>query len=75
MLRRRGISSILYFGAAPDDQRGLCAHVWVRDGHIDVIGGETASRYAVLVMCPPQEQKLRGTLNRFIPTGRGENAK
>jgi hypothetical protein len=52
MLRRRGIPSILYYGAAPDDQRGLSAHVWVRDGDVDVIGGEIASRYAELATFP-----------------------
>lgn len=54
MLRRRGIPSVLYYGAAPDDQRGLMAHVWVRDGEIDVIGGEIALRYAVLATFPSQ---------------------
>src|SRR2546423_1647912 len=29
MLRRRGVSSVLYYGAAPDNQEGLSAHVWV----------------------------------------------
>ena len=54
MLRRRGIPSVLYYGAAPDDRRGLSAHVWVRDCDVDVIGGEIASRYAVLMTFPPQ---------------------
>jgi Transglutaminase-like superfamily len=48
MLRRRGIPSVLYFGAAPNDQRNLSAHVWVRAENIDVIGGEFAARYAEL---------------------------
>jgi hypothetical protein len=51
MLRRRGISSVLYYGAAL--RKGdLKAHVWVRDGNIDVIGGEAASRYALLARFP-----------------------
>jgi transglutaminase superfamily protein len=54
MLRRRSIPSVLYYGAAPDDQRGLSAHVWVRDRDMDVIGGEVASYYAVLATFPPQ---------------------
>jgi transglutaminase superfamily protein len=54
MLRRRGIPSVLYYGAAPDEERGLSAHVWVRDGDADVIGGEIASRYAVLATFPSQ---------------------
>jgi Transglutaminase-like superfamily len=54
MLRRRGISSVLYYGAAQDDRSGLCAHVWVRDGNVDVIGGEIAYRFAILATFPPQ---------------------
>jgi hypothetical protein len=53
MLRRRGVPSVLYYGAAPDDRRGLSAHVWVREGDFDVIGGEIASRYAILAIFPP----------------------
>jgi Transglutaminase-like superfamily len=55
MLRRRGIPSVLYYGAALEDQR-LSAHVWVRDRDVDVIGGEIASRYAVLTAFPPQRE-------------------
>jgi len=54
MLRRRGIPSVLYYGAAPDDRKGLAAHVWVRDGDVNVIGGEIASRFALLATFPPQ---------------------
>jgi hypothetical protein len=38
-----------------EDQR-LSAHVWVRDRDVDVIGGEIASRYAVLTAFPPQRE-------------------
>jgi hypothetical protein len=55
MLRGRGIPSVFYYGAAPDDQRGLCAHVWVCYGDVAVIGGEIASRYAVLATFPLQD--------------------
>jgi hypothetical protein len=54
MLRRRGIPSVLYYGAATDDGRGLSAHVWVCDGDLNIVGGEIASRYAVLCTFPPQ---------------------
>jgi len=54
MLRRRGVPSVLYYGATQDDRTGLSAHVWVRDGDVDVIGGEIASHYAVLATFPPQ---------------------
>jgi hypothetical protein len=55
MLRRRGIPSVLYYGAAQDKQGQLIAHVWVRDGDINVIGGEIASRYAILTTFPHQD--------------------
>jgi hypothetical protein len=54
MLRRRGIPSVLYYGVAQNDRNGLHAHVWVRDGDVDVIGGEIADRFAVLTTFPPQ---------------------
>ena len=54
MLRRRGIESVLYFGAAPNDRKGLAAHVWVRDGDVDVVGGELASDFAVLAKFPSE---------------------
>jgi hypothetical protein len=52
MLRLRGIRSSLYYGAAFDDRGELSAHVWVRAGNADVVGCETASRYAVLAIFP-----------------------
>jgi hypothetical protein len=54
MLRRRGVPSRLYYGVAPNDQRGISAHVWVRDGDINIIGAEIASRFAPLAAFPPQ---------------------
>jgi Transglutaminase-like superfamily len=58
MLRRRGIPSVLYYGAAQDDRSGLSAHVWVRDGDLDVIGGEMAYRFAILATFPPQNPEM-----------------
>jgi hypothetical protein len=52
MLRRRGIPAVLYYGAAQNDRSGLYTHVWVRDGEIDVIGGEISYRFAVLAAFP-----------------------
>jgi len=43
VLRRRGVSSVLYYDAAPDEENGPSAHVWVREGHVDVIGSEIAA--------------------------------
>jgi hypothetical protein len=58
MLRRRGIPSVLYYGAAQDDRSGLYAHVWVRDGDVDVIGGKIAYRFAILATFPPQNPEM-----------------
>ena len=54
MLRRRGVPSVLYYGAALGNANDLSAHVWVRDGGVDVIGGKLASRYAQLAAFPPE---------------------
>ena len=54
MLRRRGVPSVLYYGVAPDTKGGLAAHVWVREGEVDIVGGEFASRFAVLATFPRQ---------------------
>ena len=54
MLRRRGIPSVLYYGAAQDDRSGLSTHVWVRDCDFNVVGGEIAYRFAILATFPPQ---------------------
>ena len=49
----------LYYGAASDAEQGLSAHVWVRDGDVDIVGGEIASRFAVLATFPPQIKPSR----------------
>jgi len=54
MLRRRGVPSVLYYGAALGNGNDLSAHVWVRDGGVDVVGGEIASRYGQLAAFPPE---------------------
>ncbi len=48
MLRRRGRPSILHYGARSDGSLGPSAHVWVRLGARDVVGGEEAARFAIL---------------------------
>jgi hypothetical protein len=58
MLRRRGVPSTLYYGATQDERSGLSMHVWVRDGDIDVIGGEIASDFAVLATFPRQSTQI-----------------
>jgi hypothetical protein len=52
MLRRRGVQSVLYYGASQRPITGLAAHVWVRAGDLDVVGCETASQYALLASFP-----------------------
>jgi len=52
MLRRRGVDSTLYYGAAPERAQGLSAHVWVRVGTLDVVGCEAAEGFAVLATFP-----------------------
>ncbi len=52
MLRRRGRRSTLYYGARAGET--LDAHVWVRLGDVDVVGGEEAPPYAVLATFPPR---------------------
>jgi hypothetical protein len=58
MLRRRGIASVMYYGAAQSPEAGkLAAHVWVRAGTLDVIGCEEASSYALLTTFPARENE------------------
>jgi hypothetical protein len=58
MLRRRGVPSVLYYGAALDNGSGLSTHVWVRDGDVDVIGGEIADRFAILATFPSRNPEM-----------------
>ena len=60
MLRRRGIPSVLYYGAMQDEGSCLCAHVWVRDGDVDVIGAEIAHQFAILAAFPPPNPEVLG---------------
>ncbi len=48
MLRRRGVSTTLIYGAATLPGRGLTGHVWVMDGENGVIGHKSADGYHVL---------------------------
>ncbi|HEX8512582.1 MAG TPA: lasso peptide biosynthesis B2 protein [Allosphingosinicella sp.] len=53
MLRRRGIPSVLLYGARREGD-GLAAHVWVDVDGETVIGGEEAVGYACLARFPPE---------------------
>jgi Transglutaminase-like superfamily len=52
MLRRRGIRSVLLYGARRKGD-GLAAHVWVDVDGATVIGGEEAPDFACLARFPP----------------------
>lgn len=52
MLRRRGIRSVLLYGARRQGE-GLAAHVWVEVDGETVIGGEEAADFACLARFPP----------------------
>lgn len=53
MLRRRGIPSVLVYGARRDGE-GLAAHVWIDVDGETVIGGEEAPDFACLARFPPE---------------------
>lgn len=53
MLRRRGIRSVLLYGARHKGD-GLAAHVWVDVDGATVIGGEEAPDFACLARFPPE---------------------
>jgi hypothetical protein len=57
MLRRRGVSTTLYFGAARLPNKGLTTHAWVQDGDEGVVGFQTAQqdRYYVVASFPQSE--------------------
>ena len=48
MLRRRGISSQMYYGAARDPESSLIGHVWLMDGEAGVVGMDAARQLPVL---------------------------
>jgi hypothetical protein len=52
MCRKRGIDTIMYYGAAVDPAEGLRAHVWVQDGGFGVVGHLAVDRYRVLARFP-----------------------
>jgi Transglutaminase-like superfamily len=54
MLRRRGIRSVLLYGARRDGET-MAAHVWVDVDGETVIGGEEAPNFACLARFPPDE--------------------
>lgn len=55
MLRRRGVSATLHFGAAQEDE-SLVAHVWITADDEAVIGCEMKDRFFELVRFPRVER-------------------
>jgi hypothetical protein len=53
MLRRRGYESVLHYGVAREEAKGLRAHVWVTLGDRAVVGGEEAPAFVCLATFPP----------------------
>ncbi|HJW86658.1 MAG TPA: lasso peptide biosynthesis B2 protein [Candidatus Brocadiaceae bacterium] len=52
MLRRRGVATTLYYGAARLPQRGLSGHVWLQDGEVGVVGHHISKEYHTLASFP-----------------------
>lgn len=62
MLRRRGVSSVLYFGVAPGVEKALDAHVWVLADEINVTGASIAHQYATLAQFPADPHSSLATV-------------
>lgn len=52
MCRRRGIDTVLYYGAKVLEGCGLQAHVWVGEGPNAVVGFENSADYHILARFP-----------------------
>lgn len=55
LLRQRGLSSTLYFGAAFDEARDLNAHAWLRCGPLYVTGGPGRRQFGVVASFAEKE--------------------
>jgi hypothetical protein len=62
ILRRFGISTTLYYGAATSPESGLTAHVWLQDGGEVIVGHHEAQDYQVLA----RYQETRGESHRRV---------
>jgi len=61
MLRRRGYDSVLHYGVAQEETKGLSAHVWVSLAGEPVIGGEEAPKFTCLVAFPSESDAAAPT--------------
>lgn len=68
MLRRRAVSTTLYWGAAMVPGKGLAGHVWLQDGEIGIVGKRTGSGYTALASYEPaaegERDEPRGAASR-----------
>lgn len=54
MLRRRGVSTTLYYGATTlADQGKLTVHVWLQDGDQGIVAHENSSQFQILARYSP----------------------
>jgi hypothetical protein len=60
LLRRRGIGTTLYYGAATLPERGLTAHAWVQDGSQVIVGRSDGQDYHILARYPETRGELDG---------------
>lgn len=56
MLRQRGVSTTLFYGATSQTETGLAAHVWLQDGDQGLIGHRSAAGHKVLARFDPPPQ-------------------
>lgn len=57
MLRRRGVATVLHYGARTEPGRGLIGHAWLMQGRLGVVGHLHATGYPILASWPaPQPQ-------------------
>jgi len=52
ILRRLGMGTTLYYGAATLPDSGLTAHVWLQDGTAGIIGHDMPRHYHILARYP-----------------------
>lgn len=60
MLRRRGVTTTLYYGATTRADAGkLLTHVWLQDGEKGIVDHENCSQFQVLARYSPLPQTQR----------------
>jgi hypothetical protein len=59
-LRRLGMRTSLYYGAATLPERGLTAHVWLQDGNEIIVGRTDGQSYHILAHYPEADGEWDG---------------